>query len=842
MWRRRRVARGAGQPAELADQAEQRRPPHGGAEHGATTASIAVERIVGRGAHGGLDRPPPARAAASAQHGVDELVLAGEPVQHVCLATPTSAAIVVERHGVDAARRRTGRCAATSQRSSTRRLASSSTGDGRRHGSDRTSLPIGRRRCARHDRVIAEALAGQAHRHHRGAPGSSAPRSSSGCCAACPTASWCCSSATASARRPPSGCAGRSSRTTPSTACAPSSAAGRRSTTMVARRITTIAGDVGTDGLGLNDADRAVLAGCDIVIHSAAAVSFDSPLDSAVEINLLGPTRIADTLQRRSASRPTSSPCRRATSPATAAATRPRSWSATGPFDLGLDWRERGRRRPPPAQRRRGRQPRSPTSSPSSATRPARELGAAGAPALAAKTEQLRERWVTRPARRGRPGPRRQRRLARRLRVHQGARRAGADRRPRATCRSASCARRSSSRRWPSRSPGWIRGFRMAEPVIISYARGLLQRVPRRARGHGRRHPGRPRRRRDHRRRRPRARARRRRSPRSRPGGVNPLKYRTLVDNVSELVHRAPAVRRRGPADRRARVALPRPRPGAGPAAAGQDGDRPRREGAAGAAAARQAGRVVGQARGRKRIEVERALEYVELYGLYTECEAIYQVDNLLAMWDGLDADRPGRRSTSTRASSTGRRTSREIHLPSIVQHARVKTDARQDAAPTAPAGCAAGARTRAPRRRVRPREHADRQQRRRELLVAGHPPARPRRAAPLRAAHAGRGAGAAELDRNDRGDFLRHFYRRYEDAPVDQIDEDARRAAHPADPHQELPGRHPPGPRAPRPRAPHGPDHRRARLRRRGPAAAVRRDRRRRDDGPPRRHATPAR
>ena len=46
----------------------------------------------------------------------------------------------------------------------------------------------------------------------------------------------------------------------------------------------------------LNDADRATFLSCDIVIHSAAAVAFDSPLDSAVEINLLGPTRIVDTL------------------------------------------------------------------------------------------------------------------------------------------------------------------------------------------------------------------------------------------------------------------------------------------------------------------------------------------------------------------------------------------------------------------------------------------------------------------------------------------------------------------------------------------------------------------
>ena len=63
---------------------------------------------------------------------------------------------------------------------------------------------------------------------------------------------------------------------------------------MCARRIITIAGDVGRDGLGLCDDDRAVLATCDVVIHSAAAVSFDSPLDSAIEINLLGPTRIAE--------------------------------------------------------------------------------------------------------------------------------------------------------------------------------------------------------------------------------------------------------------------------------------------------------------------------------------------------------------------------------------------------------------------------------------------------------------------------------------------------------------------------------------------------------------------
>src|SRR4026209_841261 len=65
---------------------------------------------------------------------------------------------------------------------------------------------------------------------------------------------------------------------------------------MVARRVRAVAGDVSSDGLGLSDVDLGTVTSCDIVIHSAAAVAFDSPLDSAVEINLLGPSRIAKTL------------------------------------------------------------------------------------------------------------------------------------------------------------------------------------------------------------------------------------------------------------------------------------------------------------------------------------------------------------------------------------------------------------------------------------------------------------------------------------------------------------------------------------------------------------------
>ena len=60
---------------------------------------------------------------------------------------------------------------------------------------------------------------------------------------------------------------------------------------MVEERITSIGGDVSVDGLDLDEQGLSALSTCDVFIHSAASVSFDSPLDQAVEINLLGPVR-----------------------------------------------------------------------------------------------------------------------------------------------------------------------------------------------------------------------------------------------------------------------------------------------------------------------------------------------------------------------------------------------------------------------------------------------------------------------------------------------------------------------------------------------------------------------
>src|SRR5262249_50824572 len=67
--------------------------------------------------------------------------------------------------------------------------------------------------------------------------------------------------------------------------------------TEIAGRVTSIAGDVSSEGLGLDEDGRRTLATCDIVVHAAASVSFDAPFDGAVEVNLLGPSRVATTLR-----------------------------------------------------------------------------------------------------------------------------------------------------------------------------------------------------------------------------------------------------------------------------------------------------------------------------------------------------------------------------------------------------------------------------------------------------------------------------------------------------------------------------------------------------------------
>jgi fatty acyl-CoA reductase len=538
----------------------------------------------------------------------------------------------------------------------------------------------------------------------------------------------------------------------------------------MARRITTVAGDVSADGLGLGDADRTMFASCDTVIHSAATVSFDSPLDQAVEINLLGPTRIVELCNELGVR-----PHVVAVSTCYVAGNRrgnaPEQLVSEGPFDIGLSWR---------AEVTAARRLKGDTEAISRQAvelvrfrKEARaELGAAGAPALAAKTEQLRERWV-------------KDRL-----VEAGRARAASLGWPDAYAFTKALGEQAVTdtkgdvpvsivrpsiieSAWSEPKPGWIRGFRMAEPVIISYARGLLKEFPGVPEGIvdvipvdmvvaaiiGVAALG----------------------PADAPaitqvasGGINPLKYRTLVDNVSGWFTDHPLYDSEGQP-----IVVPEwTFPGRGRVQAQLQRAKSvitRGEKLLQALPLRGKQAELSATLESKRMEVERALEYVELYGLYTECEAIYQVDNLLAVWTRLDDADRAEFGFDPRAIDWPTYV-REVHLPSIVEHARVKTT------PGKSSGTDRMARLR--RQVLDPKRHVAAFDLENTLIASNVVEsyswlATRRLDTPERIRYVVRtlteAPGLLKLDRLDRTDFLRHFYRRYEDAPVAQIDEDAR-------------------------------------------------------------------
>lgn len=524
-------------------------------------------------------------------------------------------------------------------------------------------------------------------------------------------------------------------------------------------RVVPLAGDVGVDGLGLDEAGRQLLHSCDVVIHSAAAVSFDSPLDSAVEVNLLGPSRVVAELQ----------PHQHLISVSTAyvAGTRrgpaPETLLPDTPFSTAVDWRQEV------AAARRLRSDLDATSRTADmlarfSKQARREIGAAGPPLLAEKTERLRDDWVKDQL------------------VEAGRARARALGWPDAYAYTKALGERALLERRgdvpvtivrPSiiesalaePEPGWIRGFRMAEPVIISYARGLLREFPGlpegivdvipvdlvvatlcavAARG-----------------------------PAAEPevlhaasGSRNPLRYRQLVDLVRSYFVEHPLYDGDGqpivvpewtfPGRGRVQRQLQR---------ASTTLARGERVLAALPIRGRQA--ELGARLEERRSQADRALSYVELYGAYAECEAVYQVDRLLELAsattdDGWQID-PAVIEWPTYVHG--------VHLPSVVEHARVRTSAGRREGPSR--------RERGLRAVLSP----DRQLAVFDLentliasnvveswawLATRHLPVADRvrfTMAALREAPT-----LLALDRRDRGDFLRHFYRRYEDAPIERL------------------------------------------------------------------------
>jgi len=537
---------------------------------------------------------------------------------------------------------------------------------------------------------------------------------------------------------------------------------------LVARRVQVISGDVGTDGLGLDDSGRAVLASCDIVIHSAATVSFDSPIDLAVEVNLLGPSRIAQTLTELGVA-----PHLVAVSTCYVAGNRrgsaPEIRVDESPFWIDVEWKrevESARRVRADAEA----ESRTPPMLRGFMSDARNELGAAGGPLLADKTEQLRKEWVktqlvdagrARASSLGWPD-------AYAMTKALGERALGENRgdipvsivRP-AIIESA----------WAEPVPGWIRGFRMAEPVIISYARGLLKQFPGVPEGVvdvipvdlvvgaicgvAARGPvnadGTP------------------DITQVASGTANPLGYQRLVDLVQSWFTDHPLYDTQGQP-----INVPDwSFPGRGKV----QGELERAK-----STLERLEKLLHQLplRGKqaefaarveeKRELAERALAYVTLYGAYTECEAFYGVENLIALHESLPDVEQAEFGMDPRVIDWDHYV-HQIHLPSVVKQARVRTD---------------GARGQGEHRHDRLRRQVlapERQMAAFDLentliasnVVVSYAWLASRRIEGndrlrLVGKLLGEAPGLLKLDRKDRSDFLRHFYRRYEGASAEQM------------------------------------------------------------------------
>jgi HAD superfamily hydrolase (TIGR01490 family) len=322
--------------------------------------------------------------------------------------------------------------------------------------------------------------------------------------------------------------------------------------------------------------------------------------------------------------------------------------------------------------------------------------------------------------------------------------------------------------------PGWIRGFRMAEPIIISYARGILKEFPGVPEGvvdvipvdlvvaavlaaAADAPPAEP------------------VVYQVASGSVNALTYRQMVGDIQSWFSAHPLYDAKGQPIVVAEWSFH----------------------------ARGRGRVQGQLqravttlttaertlqklplRGQqarwsamleeRRTEAERALGYVELYGAYAESEAIFGVDRLLRLWDRIPDDERAVFGFDPRVVDW-RTYIQEVHLPSVVEHARVRTT---------PGRRVSQDRTTRLRAQVLdPARHVAAFDLENTLIASNVVESfswlATRRLAPadrLRFAlrTIAEGPRLLALDRKDRGDFLRYFYRRYEGASVAALDADA--------------------------------------------------------------------
>jgi fatty acyl-CoA reductase len=535
--------------------------------------------------------------------------------------------------------------------------------------------------------------------------------------------------------------------------------------------VRAVAGDVGQDGLGLDEAGRAALAEAGVVIHSAATVSFDAPLTQAVEINLLGPSRVAAAMAE------VGTPAHLiSVSTAYVASTHQgeakEELLSENRFTLDVPWEDEVK-----AARRLRDDLQAASRTGARLTGFAKqaraEIGGAGEHLIAARSEKIREEWVTSEL------------------VDAGTARAHSLGWPDAYPFTKAMGERALVQQWAGKvpitfvrpsiiesalaepRPGWIRGFRMAEPIIVSYARGLLSEFPGvpegiidvipvdlvvaailavAAAGPDKGGP----------------------SVYHVASGVrNPFRYGHLVDLTQDFFSRNPLYDDRGQP-----INVPEwSFPGRG---------RVQRQ-------LRRADQVMtfaekllsalpirgAQAELAARIEdrhamAKRALGYVELYGAYTETDARYRVDRLMTLWERCDED-----DRATFCFDPGvidwDDYVHHVHLPSVLEHTRVRTKAGKSVVEKRP--------ERARRAILSPDRHLAVFDLEHTLmssnvvdtyawLASRHLPAGKR--ARFVADLVRQAPSLLALDRRDRGDFLRSFYRRFEDAPLARLQEDS--------------------------------------------------------------------
>jgi len=534
-------------------------------------------------------------------------------------------------------------------------------------------------------------------------------------------------------------------------------------------QITAVSADISLDDLGIDTAGLEILNSCDIVIHSAAAVSFDEPLDRAIEVNLMGPVRLVNILKSLDCS-----PHLVMVSTCYVAGNRkgdaPELPLTDSPFYVPLDWRDEtdAARRTRSYIEDASRRPSNLDLFRSSARA---ELGAAGTPALARKTEQLRQRWVKDQM------------------VEAGRNRANSLGFPDAYAFTKAMSEQAVEEirndiplslvrpsiiesSWKSPISGWIRGFRMAEPIILNFGKGTLKEFPGIPEGivdiipvdfvasaivavAAQ-------------------------EPKSETtiyqvasGSCNPILTSKLADYIHNFFGENPIYDEKNQPISPAKWKFP----GRGRVAS-QLSRAQRFLGHAEKTLHKlpirgKSAMVVAEIQDRKD-EIDKAIEYVTLYGNYVECEALYSVKNLLTLWESLDQDDRNSFPFDPRAIDWFDYIY-NIHLPTVIAKGRVKTS------PVKNSGMSRSSRLRKqvldPKRQLAVFDLEN-------TLIASNVVASWSYLATKRLPKSERfklvtktlaqAPGMLALDRKDRTDFLRSFYRRYADAPIAQIDDDA--------------------------------------------------------------------